>query len=226
MTTTISERSKPALDGERRFLIRGVGWEGYQSLLRMIGDQCIRLTYDRGDVELMSPLFKHERKKCFFGQVVRILAEELNIRVMPAGSTTLRREELDRGLEPDEGFYLGDLERIRDLDQIDLDVDPPPDLAIEIEITRSALDRVGVYSALGVPELWRFNGQTLRVLIRQEDGSYRESPTSAAFPDVAMDEVARFATMEGIRDEIEWARRFRMWVREDVLPRIGGRGGA
>ncbi len=145
---------------------------------------------------------------------------------MPVGSTTLNRQEVDRGLEPDEGFYLGQLERVLDPDRIDLDVDPPPDLAIEIEITRSALDRVGVYGALGVPELWRFNGQTLRVLIRQEDGSYRESPTSAAFPDVAMDEVTRFATMEGIRDEIEWARRFRTWVREDVLPRIGERGGA
>jgi len=226
MATATEPKPKPSLDGERRFLIRRVGWEGYQALLKMVGDQPIRLTYDRGDVELMSPLSKHERKKCFFGQVVRILAEELNIPVMPVGSTTLSNEEVDRGLEPDEGFYLGELERIRDPDHVDLDVDQPPDLAIEIEITRSALDRVGVYGALRVPELWRFNGQALRVLIRQEDGSYRDSPTSAAFPDVPMDEVARFATMEGIRDEIEWARRFRAWVREDLLPRIQGRGDA
>ncbi len=94
MTTTISQKSKPALDGERRFLIRGVGWEGYQSLLRMIGDQCIRLTYDRGDVELMSPLSKHERKKSFFGQIVRILAEELE---HPCDASGLYDPEPSRG---------------------------------------------------------------------------------------------------------------------------------
>jgi Uma2 family endonuclease len=218
MATATKPKTKPELDGERRFLLRGVGWDGYQSLLNMIGDRAIRLTYDRGDVELMSPLSKHERKKCFFGQAVRILAQELSIPLMPVGSTTMKREEVDRGLEPDEGFYLGNLERIRDPDRIDLDVDPPPDLAIEIEITRSALDRVGVYGALRVPELWRFDGRLLKVLIRQQDGSYRESPQSAAFPGVPMHEVARFVTMEGIKDENEWARLFRNWIRELLLP--------
>ncbi len=216
MEATITQKFAPAHDGERRFLLPGVGWDGYQALLKMVGDRAIRLTYDRGDIELMSPLSKHERKRCRFGQAVRILAEELSIPVMPVGSTTLRREEADRGLEPDEGFYLGELERIRDPDRIDLDVDPPPDLAIEIEITKSALDRVGVYGALGVPELWRFDGRLMKVLLRQPDGSYRESARGTAFPDVPMDEVARFVAMEGIRDENEWARVFRNWVREFV----------
>ncbi|MFI5456365.1 MAG: Uma2 family endonuclease [Isosphaerales bacterium] len=226
MTTTISQKPPPALDGERRFLIRGVGWEGYQSLLKMVGDQPIRLTYDRGDVELMSPLLKHERKKSLLGQFVRILARELHIPVMPAGSTTWSREDMDKGLEADESFYLGDLERVRDPDHVDLDVDPPPDLAIEIEITRSALDRMGIYGSLGVPELWRFNGRTLRVLIRQADGSYQENPASAVFADVPMDEIARFATSEASRDENACVDQFWAWVREDLLPRIQGRGDA
>jgi hypothetical protein len=129
----------------------------------------------------------------------------------------LNRKELDRGLEPDEAFYLGKLDRIRDPDRIDLAVDPPPDLAVEIEMTHSALDRVGVYGALVVPEIWRFDGRVLKVLLRQQDGSYRESPESAAFPGIPMREVARFVTMEGIRDENEWARLFRNWLRELLL---------
>jgi Uma2 family endonuclease len=170
----------------------------------------------------MSPLLRHERRKSLLGQFVRILAHELHIPVMPTGSTTWSREDLDKGLEADESFYLGDLERIADPDNVDLAIDPPPDLAIEIEITHSALDRIGIYGALRVPELWRFNGKTLRVLLRQEDRSYDDSPASAAFPDVPMDEIARFATKEGIRDENAYIDEFSAWVREVVLPRIKG----
>jgi Uma2 family endonuclease len=226
MMATIIENTTSPPGVEHRVVLRGVGWTGYQSLLEMVGDQPIRLTYDRGDVELMSPLPKHERKKCLLGQLVRILAREFHIPVMPMGSTTWSREDMDKGLEADESFYLGDLERVRDPDNVDLDVDPPPDLAIEIEITLSALDRVGIYGALRVPELWRFNGRTLRVLLRQEDGSYRESPSSGVFPRVPMDEVAQFAAQDGIRDENAHLDQFSAWVREDLLPRIQGRAGA
>ena len=180
MTTSSATLTKP-IEGEHRIVIRRVGWEGYQSLMKMVGDQPVRLTYDRGDVELMSPLLKHERKKSLLGQFVRILAREFHIPVMPTGSTTWSREDLDKGLEADESFYLGDLERVADPDHIDLEVDPPPDLAIEIEITHSALDRIGIYGALAVPELWRFNGQTLRVLLRQDDGSYRRERGQRGF---------------------------------------------
>jgi Uma2 family endonuclease len=214
--------TKPS-DAEHRVVIRRVGWDGYQSLQRMVGDQPVRLTYDRGDVELMSPLLKHERRKSLLGQFVRILARELHIPVMPTGSTTWSSEDLDKGLEADESFYLGDLERIADPDDVDLAIDPPPDLAIEIEITHSALDRIGIFGALRVPELWRFNGKTLRVLLIQEDGSYYDSPASAVFPDVPMDEIARFATKEGIRDENAYLDECSAWVREIVLPRIKGR---
>jgi Uma2 family endonuclease len=219
MATAAATSPRPS-EVDRRIVLRGVGWDGYQSLREMVGDQPVRLTYDRGDVELMSPLPKHERKKSLLGQFVRILARELNVPVMPMGSTTLSREDVDKGLEPDESFYLGDLERVRDPDDIDLETDPPPDLAIEIEITRSVLDRMGIYGALRVPELWRFNGRTLIVLLRQADGSYRQSANSQAFPEVPMSEIARFAVAEGIRDENAHVDQFSAWVREDLLPRI------
>ncbi len=220
---TVTETPARPLEGEQRVVLRGVGWGGYQSILMMVGNQAIRTTYDRGDVELMSPLLRHERKKSLVGQLVRILARELRIPLMSAGSTTWNREDLDKGLEADESFYLGNLERVMDPDNINLDFDPPPDLAIEIEITRSSLDRIGIYGALRVPEVWRFNGRVLRVLILRADGSYRESTTSAAFPDVPMDEIARFAAEEGIRDENAYVELFTAWVRETLLPGIQSR---
>src|SRR3954469_21788594 len=95
-------------EGEKRFLIRDVGWQGYLDLLRMIGDRPVRVTYDRGDAELMSPLFKHERKKSLLSQIVEILTEQLDIPRMSASATTLKREDLDQGLEADESYYLND----------------------------------------------------------------------------------------------------------------------
>ena len=220
MATVVETAATPALP-EQRVLIRGVGWQGYQALLCMVADQPVRLTYDRGDVELMSPLYKHERNRSLLARLVEILTEELGIPLIAAGATTLNREDLDRGLEADASFYVGDLTRIKDRHNLDLEIDPPPDLAIEIEITRSVLNRLGVYGVLGVPEIWRFDGRSLRILDRQPDGSYREIPRSEALPWISIEEIARFAQLEETHDDTQWARTFRAWVREVVLPRLG-----
>ncbi len=206
--------------GEQRVLIRGVGWQGYQELLRMVGNQPVRLTYDRGEVELMSPLYRHERNRTRLARIVEILAEELGIPLIAAGSTTLNREDLDRGLEADAAFYLGDLTRIKDRDELDLESDPPPDLAIEIEITHSVLSRLGIYGALGVPEIWRFDGKILRILARQADGSYREAPGSKFMPWFSIAEIAQSMRLEEDRDDSQWARAFRAWIAEVVAPRL------
>jgi len=219
MATVLETAAVPAV-GEGRVLIRGVGWQGYQALLNMVGDQPVRLTYDRGDVELMSPLYKHERNRSLLARMVETLTEELGIPLIAAGATTLRREDLDRGLEADESFYMGDLTRIRDTDNLDLEIDPPPDLAIEIEITRSVLNRLGIYGALGVPEIWRFDGRTLRILDRQPDGSYSEIPRSKALPWISIEEITRFLQPDAARDDTLWSRTFRAWVKEVVLPRL------
>src|SRR5437870_8588224 len=113
----------------------------------------------------MAPTFNHERCKRKVGRVIETLAEETNRPIVSGGSTTFRREDLERGLEPDDCFYLANVAAILGKEEIDLRFDPPPDLALEIEISRSSLDRMSIYAALGVPELWRFNGQHLQVFI-------------------------------------------------------------
>jgi Uma2 family endonuclease len=206
--------------GESRVVIRDVGWQGYQTLLSLVGEQPLRITYDRGDVELMSPLLKHERNRALLALLVQILIEELRIPTMSAGATTLNREELDRGIEADASFYFWDLSRISDPDNLNLEVDPPPDLAIEIEITRSVLNRLGIHGALRVPEIWRFDGSTVRILLLREDGSYEQSSFSKALPWITIEEIQRFAVKEANLDHGQWARTFRRWVRKTVVARF------
>jgi Uma2 family endonuclease len=203
----------------QRFVLQGVGWEGYEKILEVIGERHVRVTYDRGDLELMSPLPLHEVYKKFFGRLLDVLAEELDIRIMGCGSTTFRRQDLDRGLEPDECFYLTSAARVRDWRVLDLATDPPPDLAIEIEITNTCLDRMGVYAGLGVPELWRFDGTTLEVYLLGEGGAYQPAPSSRALPLVPLGEVIPFLqrSLEA-GDDRETLRSLRSWVRERVLP--------
>ncbi len=204
--------------GEHRFVIRNLGWDGYQVLLKVVGDRGPRLSYAHGDVELMSPLFPHEGFRRRLGRMVETLTEELDIPMKSAGSSTLDREDLDRGVEADESYYLANVGRVLDKKQINLEVDPPPDLAIEIEITNSILKKVDIYARIGVPELWKFDGERLVVFLLGPDGRYVPSDSSAAFPFVPMNEIERFLNEGQAIDETRWVRSFRAWVRQVLLP--------
>jgi Uma2 family endonuclease len=204
-------------------VLRGVGWEGYETLMRLVGDGPVRLTYDRGDLELMSPSLDHEDYKNLLGRIIEAVTEELRIPCRGAGSTTWRKRARERGLEADECYYLANFARVRGKrGHLDLSIDPPPDLAVEVEISRSALDRMGVYAALGVPEVWRFDGEALAVHRLQPDGTYAVAPASPSLPMLAPGEVVRWLReAEALEDHSEWGRRFRDWVRDELAPRLG-----
>jgi len=225
MATALEMKTKRALEGEQRVVLRGVGWGGYEALLTMIGDGHVRVTYDRGDAELMSPSRDHEAYSRLIGRVVDTVTEELGIPCQGLRSTTWRKKVKDRGLEADDCFYLSSLPRIRvKRGNLDLNSDPPPDLAIEVEITRSALSRMGVYAALGVPEVWRFDGEILVIGHLQPDGTYKAVAASPGLPEIAPDEVVRWVLAgEETEDHSDWNRRFRAWVRAELLPRREGR---
>jgi Uma2 family endonuclease len=216
---TVVEPRKRSLTPESRFVISGLDWKGYDALLDLLGDRGIGLTYDRGSVELMTTSQDHEQFSQLLGLVVVILTAELFLPRISVGRMTWRRELLDRGLEADDCFYLANAPRVRGK-TIDLSVDPPPDLAIEVEISRSALDRMGIYAALRVPEIWRYDGETLRVEPLQPDGTYATSKTSLAFPFLPLDEVVRFLQQGAAMDHAEWERTLRAWVRAELVPRM------
>ncbi len=209
--------------GERRFVVHGVDWDGYEALLRIMPG--VRITYDRGVVELMSPQFPHELYRRRIGRLIEIVAEELEIAIVGAGSTTFKRRVLDRGLEPDECFYLGGYDRLASLATIDLDVDPPPDLAIEVDISSSSLDKMGIYAALQIREVWRFDGESLTVAVLDEGGGYRPSSTSLAFPFLPIADIPPLILDPAAGDDSRLGREYRAWVRDVVAPRRAGPGG-
>jgi Uma2 family endonuclease len=208
---------------ERRFLLPHVGWQCYEALLAGIGNRrSIRVTYDRGNVELMSPLFEHETYGAVLAIFVEVALDEWNITYKSAGSTTLRRPDLERGLEADRSYYIANVGAIRGRRTLDLQFDPPPDLAIEVEVTRSALDRMGVYAALGVPEVWRCDGDALFVHRLNPDGVYAVVDFSPTFPAAPLAELMNLVRQLSWEDDPVIRRAFRAWIRERLLPPQGG----
>jgi Uma2 family endonuclease len=216
--TTAPAPPKPSYSfpTDQRFVFRTVDWKTYRAFIDLLVESHVRLTYDRGSLEFMTVSHQHEWLSKLIGRLIETLTEELNIPVKSGGSTTLDREELDRGLEPDQCYYLENEPKVRGRHDIDLDIDPPPDLAIEVEVTRSALNRSGVYAALGVPEVWRYDGETLHILRRNAAGKYVEVKRSPHFPHLDPIELLGFLNRRDGISETELVRSFRIWVREQL----------
>ncbi|MEG3891773.1 MULTISPECIES: Uma2 family endonuclease [unclassified Microcoleus] len=194
--------------------LSGISWQTYETLLAEIGDRQIRLTYSRGNLKIMVPSPEHERFKTIMGRFVETLAEELEVRIEPLGSTTFKRPELS-GAEPDECFYIQNISAVKGKKRIDLSQDPPPDLVVEIDITSRSENTLQVYRDLGVPEVWIYNGSRLRIN-RLENGEYVEGELSLAFPSVAVLEIVRFLEQAETMDYLELVKAFRNWVKSQI----------
>ena len=203
----------------QRFRLDGVSWDFYEHLLEELGDRRVRVTFDRGALELMAPTYRHENYAVALGDFVKVICEETGADFQSGRTTTFRREDLARGLEPDDCFYIRNVRKILGKSQIDLTLDPPPDLAIEIDISHSSLDRMKIYAALGVPEVWRFDGRSLEVHCLTPDGDYELRTNSPTFPTLPIHRLADFLGKSTAVDEGTLVRRFRAWVRKQVVPR-------
>jgi Uma2 family endonuclease len=205
MKTTLSEANI--------ILLRNISWETYQRLLQEMESQPrVRLTYDRGLLEIMTPLNSHEQYKELIGRLVGTLTEELNIEIRSLGSSTWSRKDLIRGLEPDNCYYIQNELVVRNKEQIDLNEDPPPDLAIEIDITSSSINRLDIYAALGVPEVWRYDGKNLYIYLLQGE-IYQLRERSAALPQLSSVDLIQFLDLKNQMGETSLIRSFREWVR-------------
>jgi Uma2 family endonuclease len=192
-----------------------IDWQTYTRLLRTFGDhRGVRLTYDRGELEIMSPSFLHEDGSNFLGRMIFVLTEELGLPIHGGGSVTMRRRRKKRGLEPDSCFWIANAQAMAGKTKLDLRTDPPPDLAVEIEVSRSALKRLAIYAALGVPEVWRFDGASLTFHLL-DAGQYRVAMHSASFPQVAASDLLPFVQQaHQAGDQNAVTRQFRAWVRQ------------
>jgi Uma2 family endonuclease len=172
----------------------------------------IRLTYDRGDLEIRAPS-THISSSRFFDSLVVVMTEELGLPVKSGGSTTLRRRARRRGIEADACFWIANAQPMAGRRRLNLRSDPPPDLAIEVDVTHSSLDRLSIYAALGVPEVWRLDGDTLTFHVLGAKGAYTSAAASRSFPLVTPADLLAFlqqARQAG--DENAVIRLFRSWV--------------
>jgi Uma2 family endonuclease len=201
---------------EQRFVIDGISYASYVQISDALPERAIRVTYTDGRLELMSTSKLHERYDRFLAHLLDILAEEMNIDIDCGGRMTLRQEEAEKGMEPDNCYWIQNEARMRGKDTYDPAIDPPPDLAWEIEISRSILNRLGILAALKVSEVWRYDGETIIVLLLNAAGQYEPSPRSKAFPFLPVKELVRFINMRATMSQTQIARAFRAWVREQA----------
>jgi len=163
-------------------VLRNVSWETYEKLLEDLSDCSVpHLTYDRGVLEIMNPTPEHEGFNNALNLIVQIVAAEIDVNVRALGSSTFKRKDVERGFEPDSCFYVKSAERIRGKKRLDLAIDPPTDLIIEIDITSSSIPRMPIFAQFGVPELWQYDGSSLRMSKLQGD-EYTGIDRSLAFP--------------------------------------------
>lgn len=201
--------TQTVLRPETKMLLTGVRWETYQALLLDLAENpSQQLTYDQGSLEIMTPLPEHEINKGFLGRLVQTTTEVLGLEIVSLGSTTLSREDLQKGIEPDECYYITNESFVRGKTNFDFTVDPVPDLALEVDITSSSLNRLGIYGALGIGEIWRFNEEDLSIYCLK-DGVYEEQEQSEVLPILSKSVILDFLKRRGEMGENALLREFR-----------------
>jgi Uma2 family endonuclease len=199
----------------QRVILEDISWEEFETILTELGEhRSSRVAYSQDKLEIIVPLPEHEKVKVIIGDLVKILLDELDLYWEPLGSTTFKREDMSAGVEPDDCFYIQNYKLAIAKERIDLSVDPPPDLAIEIDVTSKT--KVSAYQRLKIPEIWRYENALLEINLFQGD-AYVKSQTSLIFPSFpVIAEIPRFVEMARTTGTTLALRGFRKWVREYI----------
>lgn len=198
-----------------QLILQDISWDQFEEILENLGQtRGTRLSYSKGVLEFMTPLPEHEDDRVIIGNFVEVILEEMGIEFRNLGSTTLKNRKMRQAVEPDSCFYIENEAIIRGRKRIDLENDPPPDLAIEIDLTsRTRFDN---YEQLGVRELWRFNGTKLEINLL-ENGQYIESQISNIFPSLSIAEMLpKYLEESKVKGRNATMKVFRNWVRENI----------
>jgi Uma2 family endonuclease len=210
MTTVLN----PSKTAAARVVIPNVSWGTYERLLTDLSDCSVpHLTYDQGRLEIKSPTAKHEKVNRSIELLVRITALEMNIEVASLGSTTFKREDIARGFEPDSCFYVQNEAAIRGKEELDLLVDPPPDIVFEVDITSSSIDERSLFAHFAVPEVWCYDDENIEIL-NLVNSAYVKSESSSVLPfltaKVLTDFIKESLTLSGL----EWMKKVRDWAQQ------------
>lgn len=198
-----------------RVLFNDVNWQEFEAILEELGEhRGSRIAYSQGTLEIRMPLPEHKFNKEIIGDMVKILLEELEMERECFGSTTFKRKSMLQGIEPDNCFYIQNHALMIGKKRIDLTVDPPPDLAIEVDLTSQT--QLDAYEALGVPEIWRYENKKLLINVLQ-DGKYVESESSPTFPNLPIiAAISQYCEESQTAGTIRTLRLFRQWVKNQI----------
>ncbi len=213
MVTTFKPQSAQPLASDS-VLLRNISWKTFQALIDDLESQpSRRLTYDQGNLEIWMPSPPHERYKKLLARLVESLTEGWDIEICGLGFCTWNREDLVKGLEPDECYYIQNEPVVRGRMDINLAVDPPPDLAIEVDMTSLSIPRLSIYAALCVPEVWRFDGSEL-MFLSLVDEAYQKIEQSLVLPLAQPDSVLALLEKSQSMGENSWAKTVRRWAQD------------
>lgn len=195
--------------GEQRVVLRGLSWDAYLQILDALPQsRGARLTYDDGVLEITVPLEAHEFSARLIERFILTVVELMGMRVKTMGSTTMNYPQLKKGAEPDNAYYIQNQALVKGRD-VDFSQDPPPDLVVEVDITHTDIAKKQFYASLGVPEFWRFDGNTWHIYQLQK-GDYHEVEVSPTFPFVPKARLYTFLA-QAKEDEIEAVQSLRAW---------------
>jgi Uma2 family endonuclease len=198
--------------GEERTLLQGISWNLYENLLTEIGDNGkARLSYYRGDLEFMTPLFEHEHGNRSIEKLISTIAEVTDRDYILCGSMTIKRPDLESGKEPDSCYYITNEPAVRGKTKFDFTQDPPPDLAVEIDITRSSLNQLALYATLGVDEVWRYDGNAL-TFYHLRSGEYAIVDRSPTFTMLSPDRVLEFLADSQTHGINQAVKMLKQWI--------------
>lgn len=202
---SLPEGSKVELDDIR--------WDEYEQLLEDVSEvRFFKIYYDNGRLVAMTVSYEHEGIKSCFPHLLAILAEELDLPLRGAASTTLKKSKKKKGGDPDDSYYIENAHKIRGLKRINLAVDPPPDLLIEVDITSSSINKFAIYAAMGVAEFWRYEGDEMH-FYQLEGEDYVEVTHSLHFPFVTPAVITEFLKLGDAEDIPPMNKAFREWVK-------------
>ncbi|MBW4515954.1 MAG: Uma2 family endonuclease [Timaviella obliquedivisa GSE-PSE-MK23-08B] len=200
----------------QHIIMRGITWETYQRLLKDLGDhRSSRLAYDQEVLEIIMPSSLHETLNRLLALIITTLVDELDLRIKNYGSTTLDREDLEKGAEPDSCFYIQNVDRILGK-KLNLETDPPPDLAVEIDLASSSRRRFGIYLQLQIPEVWRYTQRQGITIYQLVDGDYQECEFSPTFSMVSGAALMQFIQLAEEEDDISVIRALRQWIKDKI----------
>lgn len=185
---------------EKRVTLSGVSWQQLETLLEELGtSRTARLTYDRGKLEMMTPLEEHDRCARLIESLILVIADEMRVKVNSIGSVFLVRPDIGRGIQPDSCYYIDESVRLGKRAELDMNQSPPPNIAIEVSIGRGQLDRFSLYGSMDVPELWCYvtvvGDDVLKgnlQIFQLQNDRYVETSNSAAFPFLTAKRVLEF----------------------------------